>query len=341
MTRRAKINVAILVVIALICAYAGYWFTVAAQLEQGIDGWVDFQRDAGVTVAFERSGVTGFPLAFRATFRQPHIAGALGGQPFDWRGPDVEARVSPLDLTAMTFEAPGHHAINLGAGPAALDARQLAARLAFDGSGQPASIAVTFADAKATLPDRRELTAASGSASLIAASIPPKSEADPLLQFAFDAKDLKLPEATVLLTADPLSTVQLAGTVKGPLTLAPLRLALTSWRDAGGTIEVTNFAVAQATLSLSGSATLALDDNLQPLVAADVKARGLAPTIDLLAGQRRIYPEDALKMKLFVKGAERDAPGGHKEVATGLTVQGGYLSWGPFKLAQVPPIQWP
>ena len=46
-------------------------------------------------------------------------------------------------------------------------------------------------------------------------------------------------------------------------------------------------------------------------------------------------------MKLFVKGAERDTPQGYKEVATGLTVQGGYLSWGPFKLAPVPPIQWP
>ena len=94
-------------------------------------------------------------------------------------------------------------------------------------------------------------------------------------------------------------------------------------------------------LSLAGSATIALDQDLQPIVAANLKARGLAPTIDLLASQRRIYPEDALKMKLFVKGAERDAPGGTKEVATGLTIQGGYLAWGPFKLAKVPPILWP
>jgi hypothetical protein len=123
--------------------------------------------------------------------------------------------------------------------------------------------------------------------------------------------------------------------------MAPLRQALASWRDAGGTVEVTDFALAQATLSLSGSATVALDETLQPVVAANLKARGLSPTIDLLVSQHRLYPEDALKMKLFVKGAERDAPGGYKEVATGLTIQGGYLSWGPFKLAQVPPIQWP
>jgi hypothetical protein len=123
--------------------------------------------------------------------------------------------------------------------------------------------------------------------------------------------------------------------------VAPLREALAAWRDAGGTVEVTDFALAQATLSLSGSATVALDETLQPIVAANLKARGLPTTIDLLASQKRIYPEDALKMKLFVKGAERDTKGGYKEVATGLTVQGGYLAWGPFKLAKVPPIQWP
>jgi hypothetical protein len=138
-----------------------------------------------------------------------------------------------------------------------------------------------------------------------------------------------------------LSSVQLAGTVKGPIPMAPLRPALAGWRDAGGTVDLATFALAQATLSLHGSATVALDQDLQPIVAADVRARGLGPTIDLLESQRRIYPEDALKMKLFVKGAERDVPGGYKEVATGLTLQSGYLSWGPFKLAQVPPIRWP
>jgi hypothetical protein len=206
------------------------------------------------------------------------------------------------------------------------------------GSG---SAAVTFGAAKLTLPDRRTFGAGSGTVSLTAPAAPPKSDTDPLLQFSAAVNDLKLPEGTMLLTADPLAELSLAGSVKGPMPMAPVRQALASWRDAGGTVDVASFALAQATLSLSGSATVALDETLQPVVAANLKARGLSPTIDLLVSQHRLYPEDALKMKLFVKGAERDAPGGYKEVATGLTIQGGYLSWGPFKLAQVPPIQWP
>jgi hypothetical protein len=340
MTHRARIFVAIALVLVLLGGYTAYWFYVAAQLDKGVDDWVAFQRQRGLTVEFERTRIDGFPLAFRTTFRQPHLAGAIAGQSFDWRGPDVEGRVSPIDLHAMTFSGPGHHAIDLGAGPATVDAKDLTARLGLDNLGQVSALAVQFADLKATLPDGKAVAAASGDASLNVAP-PPKADSDPLLQFAASAKDLKLPEGTILLTADPLGEARIAGTVKGPMPMAPLRQALASWRDAGGTVEVTDFGLAQATLSLSGSATVALDENLQPIVAANLKARGLAATIDLLASQRRIYPEDALKMKLFVKGAERDAPGGYKEVATGLTIQGGYLAWGPFKLARVPPIEWP
>jgi hypothetical protein len=341
MKRRTRILASIAVGILLLGGYTGYWFAVAGQLEKGIDAWVAFQRQAGMIVDFQRTAITGFPFAFRTTFGQPHIAGAINGQAFDWHGPDVEARVSPLDLHAMIFSGPGHHTIDLGAGPATLDAAALTARIGLDGGGQPSSLTVGVSNAKATLPDGKIVAAASGEASLDLASTPPKSDADPLLQFAVSAKDLQLPEGVVLLTADPLGEAALAGTVKGPVPAAPLRQALASWRDAGGTVDITSFAAAQATLSLSGSATVALDETLQPIVAANLKARGLGPTIDLLASQHRIYPEDALKMKLFVKGAERDAPGGYKEVATGLTVQGGYLAWGPFKLAKVPPILWP
>jgi hypothetical protein len=340
MTHRARKLVAISVVLALLGGYAGYWFTVTAQLDKGIDDWVALQRQRGLTVEFERTPVAGFPLAFRTTFRQPHIAGALAGLRFDWRGPDVEGRVSPIDLHAMTFSGPGHHAIDLGAGPATLDAKDLTVRLGLDNFGQVSSLAAQFTDLKAVMPDGRAIAAASGDAALEAGP-PPKADTDPLLQFAAGAKDLKLPEGTVLLTADPLGEARLAGTVKGPMPIAPLREALAAWRDAGGTVEVTDFALAQATLSLSGSATVALDDGLQPIVAANLKARGLPATLDLLASQKRIYPEDALKMKLFVKGAERDTKDGYKEVATGLTIQAGYLAWGPFKLAKVPPIQWP
>jgi hypothetical protein len=334
MARRTRFIASLAAAAILLGGYTIYWWIVAGKLDQGIDDWAAAQRQAGLTLEFERTPVTGFPFTFHATFRHPRIAGALSGQRFDWTGPDVEADVSPIDLTRIHLHSPGHHVIDLGAGPATLDAQALEVRLG------PGSAAATFAAVNVTLPDHRTIAAGAGTASLV---LPPAPESDrsPLLQFALDATDLRLPEGTVLLTADPLGEARIAGTVKGPMPMAPLREALAAWRDAGGTVEVTDFAVAQATLAVSGSATVALDENLQPIVAANLKARGLSETLDLLASQRRLYPEDALKMKLFVKGAERDTKNGYKEVATGLTIQGGYLAWGPFKLARVPEIHWP
>lgn len=341
MVHRTKIIAAIAVVLALAGGYVGYWFYVAARLDRGIDEWAAFQRQAGLTVEFERSPVGGFPFSFRATFRRPHIAGTVGGRRFDWRGPDVEAEVPPFALTSLAFTAPGHHVLDLGAGPVPIDLAELVVRLGFDSGGLPSSASARFAGMQLTLPDGRSVGIGTGTALLTAPPVPPTSDKDPLLGFDLGADDIRLPQGTALLTADPLGTVKLAGAVKGPMPAAPLGEALAAWRDAGGTIELSSFAISQATLSIAGSATVALDQQLQPIVAADVKARGLGPTIDLLASQHRLHPEDALKMKLFVKGAERDAPGGGKEVATGLTVQGGYLSWGPFKIARVPPVRWP
>jgi hypothetical protein len=341
MTHRTKILAAIAVLIVLIGGYAAYWFIVAAQLEKGIDDWAASQRQAGLTVAFERTPVRGFPFDFQATFRAPHIAGVLGGQAFDWQGADIEAKVSPFDLHAMTLDGPGRHALDLPSGPVALEAGGFSVQLRFGRDGMLSGASAQFSDARLLLPGGKDLATSSAEVSVTAPFTPPKADSEPLIQATLNAKDLQLPRGVALLTEDPLSDVQLAATVKGPMPVAPLREALAAWRDAGGTIEISSFAGMQTTLSLAGSATIALDQGLQPIVAANLKARGLAPTIDLLASQRRIYPEDALKMKLFVKGAERDAPGGTKEVATGLTIQGGYLAWGPFKLAKVPPIQWP
>jgi len=341
MNRKPWIWASLAAVLLLVVAYSVYWWIVARQLDAGIDNWQAAQWQAGLTVDYDRTPVGGFPFAFRATFHHTHMAGAVDGQHVDWQGPDVEATISPFDLYGIGLSAPGHHALDFGQGPATLDATALRVALRINGAGLLSSAATDFTGATVALPDGRTFGATAGSASLIGAPQPPKSDRDPLLDFAFSGRDLRLPPGTVLLTGDPLTMLAFAGTVKGPMPLAPLRTALGAWRDQGGSVDLHGFALAQGPLSIDGRATIALEPDLQPIVAADLKVRGLAPAIDLLQSQGRIAPNDALKFKLFVKGAERDAPGGGKEVATGITLQGGYLSWGPFRLAKVPPIEWP
>ena len=341
MTRKTLTWIAAAVLL-LAAAYSVYWWIVAGRLDDGIDAWAAAERQSGLTLEFERGPVRGYPLAFRTTFAHPHIAGVMPGGSFDWRGPDVEASLAPFDFRTITLNAPGLHQLDLGQGPAKIDAGRMKARLNLTRDGLLSGGSARFRAMRLTFPDGRIVSASSGSVALTLPLQSPKTDRDPLLQFSSVINDLQLPRGTELLTEDPLTEAAVAGTIKGPVPpAAALHEALAMWRDQGGTVELLSFKVEQATLTLSGTATIALDADLQPIVAADLKARGLGPTVDLLEKQKRILPADALKMKLFVQGAERDAPGGGKEVATGLTVQGNYLSWGPFKLAQLPRIAWP
>jgi hypothetical protein len=340
MNKRLKIILAALVLALLAGGWAIYWFVVAGRLDQGIEVWAAAQRAAGVDLAYQRGPITGFPFRFRTVFSDAHATGRLGGSAFDWRGPQVEASVSPLDLHALTLEAPGRHALTLDGVPYALEAGRLSTRLDFSGAAALTQVALKLRDARLSGP-QGSLAAKKAALAVTLPPQPPKTDQDPLLGFSLAAEALQLPAGVTVVTADPLQDLALTGTVKGPIPAAALQAALGLWRDAGGIVDVSEFRFAQATLSLKGKATVALDNALQPIVAADMTARGLAPTIDLLTAQQRLRPEEALKLKLFVHGAERDAPGGGKELATGLTVQGGWLSWGPFKLTQLPPITWP
>jgi len=129
--------------------------------------------------------------------------------------------------------------------------------------------------------------------------------------------------------------------VKGPMPPAPLNQALAAWRDRGGIVDLSSFNAAQDPLSVSGSATVALDADLQPVIAANLAAKGLGPAVDLLAQQKRIKPNDVLKVKLFIAATQQKAPDGGEQVTSGITVQNGFLYLGPFKVARVALIDWP
>ncbi len=214
-------------------------------------------------------------------------------------------------------------------------------RLHFDTAGRVSNVAAESGAATVVLPDDRSIAFQSATAAFDAPPAPPQSDRDPLLHFSVSAAALQLPSDVQLLTANPVDTLAVQGTVKGPMPRAPLKQALAGWRDQGGAVEIASFSAAQAPLSVSGSATIALDGDLQPIIAANLAAKGLGPAVDLLAQQKRIGANDVFKLKLFIAATEQNAPDGGKQVTSGLTIQNGTLYLGPFKIARVAKIEWP
>lgn len=341
MNRRTVLSAAAAAVALLLAGYSAYWWLMAERLQDGLDAWVAAENQAGLTVDADRTPIAGYPFSFRTTFRRPHVSGTLAGQPIDWQGADVEAWLWPFDLLALHLTTAGRHSAVIAGQAATLDASALSVELHFDGRGALSAVDASSGTVTVSLADGKTIAAQSATASFDAPATPPQSDHDPLLQFSVSAVALKLPPDVQLLTPSPVDTIAVQGTVKAPMPQAPLKSALAGWRDQGGAVEITSFSAAQAPLSVSGSATIALDADLQPIVAANLAAKGLGPAIDLLAQQKRIKPNDVLKVKLFIAATEQKAPDGGKQVTSGITIQNGYLYLGPFKVARLARIEWP
>lgn len=341
MNRRTLLSAAAAAVALLLAGYSAYWWLMAGRLEAGLDAWIAAERQAGLIIDADRTPIGGFPFWFETTFRRPHVSGTLNDQPIDRRGGDVDLWLWPMELRSLHLATAGNQHLVIGTGQADIKTDALKVLLHFDARGQVSNAAAEGGATTIALPGDRSITFQAAAASFDAPATPPKSDRDPLLQFSVSATALKLPSDVQLLTANPVDTIAIKGVVNGPMPAAPLKAALAEWRDQGGAVEITSFAAVQDPLSVSGSATIALDADLQPIIAANLAAKGLGPTVDLLAQQKRIPKNDVLKLKLFIAATEQNAPDGGKQVTSGLTIQNGILSLGPFKVARIARIEWP
>jgi hypothetical protein len=131
--------------------------------------------------------------------------------------------------------------------------------------------------------------------------------------------------------------------LNGPLPAAgrPAEAAA-SWRDGGGSLEVQHLALSWGPLTLTASATLALDDQLQPMGAGNARIVGYAETLDALAAHAMISRSAATAAKA-VLSLLANAPdeGSAPEVEVPLTLQYRTLSMRQVPLLRLPELDWP
>jgi hypothetical protein len=352
--------VALMAAALLFGAYAIYWQQVAKRLQAGVEEWAGDQRIAGATVDFKWNGISGFPFAFTADFTGVNILGRLGGTALSARTDHLQLNMSPIDLnrvrllcdTPLTVIIPGLSLGQPGAGNG--DAPAIGTRLTLDqadGSillrnGNPAGATIDVNHGKL---DNGEnvLSAASLHIDVQLPPTPPHDFKDPAAMFNIAASNVALPADMPQLLPGPITQADIAGTIKGPLLPpgapppADLASALSQWSTPGGDIELSRFDYAQGPVSMTGSGTLALDQNLQPVGAGTITATGLGDLIDLLAARGAIHHKDAGIAKAVIQGLEKPGTTGRPEVTVGLTIQDRVVSFGFAKLFKLPPINWP
>jgi len=129
-------------------------------------------------------------------------------------------------------------------------------------------------------------------------------------------------------------------TIKGAIAAGPPRQAATAWRDSGGTAELDNFVLQWGKLAITGSGTLALDSELQPIGGFSGAVAGYEDLMTALVTAGRMKPSDARLARIGLAMLAKAGPDGRPAIGTSFTIQNGAMLLGPAKLGPAPRITW-
>jgi hypothetical protein len=177
-------------------------------------------------------------------------------------------------------------------------------------------------------------------------SRPDQSQPDqsrPSATFAVTSEAIALPAGIKWPLGPNISSLSVDGRLNGPLpgTREITRWA-EAWRDGGGSLEITHLTIGWGPLGLTSSATLALDDQLQPMGSGNGRFVGYAETLDRLAAGGMLTKSAATAAKavlsLIAGTSDTDEP---SAVDVPLTLQYRTLSMRQVPLLRLPEVDWP
>jgi hypothetical protein len=165
----------------------------------------------------------------------------------------------------------------------------------------------------------------------------------PGARFALSTEAIGLPSAIKWPLGSHISSLSLDGAVNGKL---PGTRNITqwaeAWRDGGGSLEIARLTMGWGPLGLTSSATLALDEQLQPMGGGSGRLVGYAETLDRLAAAGVLTRSAATAAKavlsLLAGTADGDTP---SAVDVPLTLQYRTLSMRQIPLVRLPELDWP
>src|SRR5208283_22270 len=109
-------------------------------------------------------------------------------------------------------------------------------------------------------------------------------ESHPAATFALSSEAIALPAGVKWPLGPNISSLTLDGTLNGKLPDAgDITRWAEAWRDGDGSLEIKHLALGWGPLGLTSSATLALDEQLQPMGSGNGRIVGYAETLDRLA----------------------------------------------------------
>jgi hypothetical protein len=335
----------VLIAVLLALDWLGcHWLLGRMQAEYA--QWQLAAESQGWRVSSEQVAGGGFP--FGATLKISELT-LRGGQALvpgglDWHAQRVVLSLSLLHPWLLDVAPQGQQTVRVASGQTVvLNADTLMGQVPL-GGGRPDHIRIEIADLTAGLggsghpQDVRidgldlQLVASRGIAARTS------------LQLDVQAHGLGLPDkgrwplgATVSRLEAEISLASPALSGRAPAEQAR------AWRDWGGTVDVTRLAVKWGPLDMSGTATLGLDDKLQPEGHGMAEVGGWQATLDALVGGG-VLPQGVAQtakavLSLMAPQAGGDSAGGAK-LSLPVSLKDSTVSVGTIPLLRVRPLVW-
>jgi hypothetical protein len=333
-----------------------YWRLAVRRLRAEFEYWAGGTRSSGWEIHHGAVTAGGWPDS--ASLRIANLTVRASGLPgrdapagfpvagLEWGSDAVLvraglARPDTLDITPF-----GLHALRLNGGPAIpISADHIHLRLTSHRKTPPRSLDIEAVTLVASIPGFGAVKFGdlSGHAELRPAS----GRDQPVVAFAVAARPLILPEDAHWGLGPEIDEIALEGVLNGPVLGRPnavedLTERATTWRDDGGSLELHRIAIAWGQARLDGTATLALDEDLQPMGAGSTRIVGYAAALDALAASAVLTRSAARAAKavLSLLGNTPD-DGQPEEVEVPLTLQFRTLSVRQVPLVRLPELDWP
>jgi hypothetical protein len=334
--------------VLLLIGDVAWWRYAERQLQSGFQAWLAESRTAGWKTAVGHVGTAGWPIAAVLMVRGLALQGGDPDIPGGVRlsSDRVALRLDLWRPTALVITFEDQQRLQIGGGPELLgsaDRLQMTLPLRYDEAPQTIDLLARNLHAA--------LAGDSGSASGVTIGllqahgerVPAATRDKPAANFSISAEAISLPSTVKWPLGPILSSFTIDGTLNGELPLGHgLTRAVTAWRDDGGSMDIRHVALGWGPLGLTGSATLALDDQLQPMGAGTSHIIGYAATLDALANGGLLSRSAATAAKAVLSllaGTPDD--NGPSEVDVPLTLQYRTLSMRQVPLVRLPELDWP
>ena len=352
LNRKVSICLRIFGLVAVI--YTVFWYGTMAYFKSVIQELRDNPTNLGFTASYEKIEITGFPVKFRITINNPQLQASLhktksqNNKEWIWRGKLAVVEIKPWNFNIFRINLSGLNKVSFINAETAYDFISKAKLIRIDAKISGSQIEELYFKANKlnisenfsgkeifidkALFNTQQVQQDSNSCSGIAEN--------PSRIIRVKLKDILLPREFGKFLDSRLDKIFMDLKVSKNLRPVFNLNNLTTWRDAGGIIDIESFEGISGRLKIYGSGTLALDQKLQPLLAVAANFEGIMPLVDKLKLVGFINSRTALLAKFVLSGISRRSANGRKSVSLPLTIQDRRLSIGPAQLLTLPFINW-